>query len=44
MDEERYEREKKIYKNFCEQKEPGVEVQEGQEEIKAVNYRLMSED
>jgi len=30
MDEERYEKEKKIYKNFCEQKEI-INVVDGQE-------------
>jgi len=41
MDEERYEKEKKIYKNFCEQKYNGND--ENREEEKAVNYRLMAE-
>jgi hypothetical protein len=42
MDEERYERERKMYKNFCDQK--SVSAVDEQEEIKAVNYRLMSEE
>jgi hypothetical protein len=39
MDEERYERERKIYKNYCDQK---GSYMNGDEEVKPVNYRLMT--
>jgi hypothetical protein len=40
MDEERYDRERKVYKNYCDQKQ----VTDEQDETKAVNYRLMAEE
>ena len=47
MDEERYEIEKKLYKNFKERKGDsgsGDEKEEDESNIKSNNYRLMSED
>jgi len=39
MDEERYDRERKIYKNYCDQKASCLNEDD---EVKPVNYRLMS--
>ncbi len=41
MDEERYENERKVFNNFCLQREFDVE-EDG--EKKAINYRLMAEE
>ena len=48
MDEERYEAEKKMYKNFKERKEDSNsgddEEEEDESNMKTSNYRLMAED